>query len=91
MRSKESENDYQDFTQRERSILNLIAEGYKDKEIADELHMSEKTLREYQVNLMTKLKAPNISSVIDYALEKGAITIYEVLESRFRKRKLVVN
>jgi hypothetical protein len=44
--------------------------------------LSEKTVRENQVNLMRKLNARNISSVIDYALEKGWISIYEVLELR---------
>jgi two-component system response regulator NreC len=68
-------------------ILNLIAEGYKNKEIADELYISEKTVRESQINLMKKLNAPNISSVIDYGLEKGLINLYEVLESIFSKRK----
>ena len=33
------------LSQRERSILYLIAEGYENQEIADELYMSEKTVR----------------------------------------------
>jgi hypothetical protein len=53
--------------------------------------LSEKTVRENQVNLMRKLNARNISSVIDYALEKGWISIYEVLESRFSRRKFEVS
>ncbi len=79
------------FTQRERAILCLIAEGYRNQEIADELYISEKTVRENQVNLMRKLNARNVSSVIDYALGKGLLTLYEVLESRFSKRKAEVN
>ena len=57
-------------------ILNLIAEGYKNKEIANELHISEKTVRENKTTLMKKLNARNISSVIDYALEKRLINLY---------------
>ncbi len=39
------------------------------------------------MNLMKKLNAPNVSSVIGHALGKGLISLYEVLESRFSKRK----
>jgi two-component system, LuxR family, secretion system response regulator SsrB len=87
MPSRESKVNPQTITRRERTILNLIAEGYRNKEIAVKLYVSEKTVRENQVKLMRKLNARNVSSVIDYALEKGLITIYEVLESRFSKRK----
>jgi len=91
MPSRESKVNSQIITRRERAILNLIAEGYKNKEIADELYISEKAVREDQVNLMRKLNVPNVSSVIDYALEKGFISVYEVLESRFSKRKPEAN
>jgi len=36
---------------------------------------------------MRKLNAPSVSSVIGHALGKGWINIYEVLESRYLKRK----
>jgi len=73
-------------TRRERSVLYLIAEGYKNQEIAEELTISEKTVMGTQVNLMRKWNASNVSSVIDHALEEGLISLYEVLESRFSKR-----
>jgi DNA-binding NarL/FixJ family response regulator len=86
MPSRESKVFPPVITRRERSILYLIAEGYKNQEIADELTISEKTVRGTQVNLMRKWNAPNVSSVIDHALEEGLISLYEVLESRFSKR-----
>jgi len=52
----------------------------------DKLYVSEKTVRGTQVNLMRKLNAPNVSSAIDHALEKGLVSVYEVLESRFSKK-----
>lgn len=73
------------MTRRERSILYLIAEGYKNQEIAEELTISEKTVKGTQVNLMRKWDAPDVSSVIDHALEEGLISVYEVLESRFSR------
>jgi len=75
------------ITRRERAMLNLIAQGYKNKEIAGELYISEKTVIESQMNLMRKLNVPNVTSVIDQALEKGLISVYEVLESRFSGRR----
>ncbi len=91
MDPRESKTDAIMFTPRERTILNLIAEGYKNKEIADKLYMSERAVRENQVRLMRKLNAPKVSSIIVYALAKGLINIYEVLESRFSKRRLETN
>jgi len=79
------------ITRRERAMLNLIAQGYKNEEIAGELYMSEKTVMESQMNLMRKLNVPNVASVIDQALEKGLITVYEVLECRFSRRKSEAN
>ena len=91
MNSRQSKEDSQILTLRERAILNLIAEGYKNEEIANELYMSEKVVIKNQVNLMRKLNAPDVSSIIIYALEKGLINFYEVLESRFSKRKTETN
>jgi len=91
MPPKESKVNPRVFNRRERVILNLIAEGYKNREIADELSISEKNVIENQINLMRKLNAPDIPSVIDHALGKGLISMYEVLESRFSKIKPEVN
>jgi DNA-binding NarL/FixJ family response regulator len=88
MPAKESKVYPPMISRRERSVLYLIAEGYKNQEIADELYISEKTVRGAQVNLMRRWNASDISSVIDHALQEGLISIYGVLESRFSKRNL---
>jgi DNA-binding NarL/FixJ family response regulator len=74
------------LSQRERAVLRLIAEGCKEKEIANELCISENTVKEVRTRLMQKLSVRDISSGVRSALEKGVITLYEVLESRFSKR-----
>ena len=91
MPSKHPKVNPQVFNRRERVILNLVAQGYENTEIADELSISERTVLENQINLMKKLNAPDMSSVIDHALGKGLISPYEVLESRFSKLKTQVN
>ncbi len=88
MPSKELRVNPQLITQREREILNLIAEGYKSKEIADDLNMSVRTVEKYLSSLRRKTNLHNISSLLDYAFEKKVIDIYEILESYFQKRVL---
>ena len=88
MPSKEPRVNLQLITQREREILNLIAEGYKSTEIADDLNISVRTVDKYLYNLRRKTNLHNISSLLNYALEKKVIDIYEILESYFQKRTL---
>jgi DNA-binding NarL/FixJ family response regulator len=79
------------LTSRERAILKLIAEGYENEEIGDRLYISQETIRETQMGIMRKLNSRSITSVLDDALEKGFISLYEILESRFSRRKLEAN
>jgi DNA-binding NarL/FixJ family response regulator len=62
------------LTQRERQILKLIAEGNKNKEIADFLCISIKTVEKHRANLMKKLNLHNASAITAYAMEKGLVT-----------------
>jgi len=88
MPSKEPRVNLQFITQREREILNLIAEGYKSAEIADDLNISVRTVEKYLHNLRRKTNLHNTSSLLDYAFQKKVIDIYEILESYFQKRTL---
>lgn len=87
MKQRGSKAHLEIFTPQERVILSLIAEGYKNKEIGDRLYISEKQIREEQIRIMRKLNARSITSLLDHALRKGLISLYEILESRFLKRK----
>ncbi len=60
---------------REQKILGLMAEGYADDEISECLHISNRTLGKYLHNIPKKLNLPDISCVIEYALEKGSVRI----------------
>ena len=62
------------LTQRERQILKLIGEGHKNKEIADYLCISTKTVEKHRANLMKKLDLHNASGLTAFALEKGLVT-----------------
>jgi len=62
------------LTEREREILKMIAEGYKNKDIADYLCISCKTVQKHRANLMKKLDLHNASSLTAFAIEKGMVT-----------------
>jgi DNA-binding NarL/FixJ family response regulator len=62
------------LTQREREILKLIGEGYKNKEVADYLCISLKTVEKHRANLMKKLDLHNAATLTAFAVEKGLVT-----------------
>ena len=62
------------LTQREREILKMVAEGYKNKDIADCLCISAKTVEKHRANLMRKLDLHSASALTAFAVEKGLTT-----------------
>jgi DNA-binding NarL/FixJ family response regulator len=68
-----SETRWDTLTQREKEILKLISEGYKNQEIADYLHISPKTVDKHRSNLMKKLDRHNIAELTAYAIEKDIV------------------
>jgi two-component system, NarL family, response regulator NreC len=64
---------WDNLTTREREVLKLIAEGYRNKEIADLLVISPKTVEKHRANLMVKLNFHNVSELTTYALGKGLV------------------
>ena len=64
---------WQTLTEREREILKLIAEGYKNKEVADYLCISLKTVEKHRANLMKKLDLHNAAALTAFAMKKGLV------------------
>jgi DNA-binding NarL/FixJ family response regulator len=60
---------------REREVLQLIAEGYTNKQIADILKISIKTVQTHRMNLMQKLNLHDRGDLIKYAIQKKIIDI----------------
>jgi len=69
-----SRTSFETLTSREREILKLIAEGYRNKEIADELCISLKTVEKHRANLMEKLDLHNVQGLTAFAIEKGLVS-----------------
>jgi DNA-binding NarL/FixJ family response regulator len=68
-----SVSSWQKLSQREREVLKLIAEGYKNKEIAEDLCISLKTVEKHRANLMKKLDLHNAAGLTVYAVDKGLV------------------
>ena len=64
-----------DLTPREREVLQLIAEGYTNKEIGEILCISIKTVQAHRANLMAKLDLHDRGELIKYAIQKKIIEI----------------
>lgn len=59
------------LTIRETEILSLLAKGYSNQQIADELFLSKRTVENYRLNLTMKLDAKNTAGLVKYAIELG--------------------
>ena len=68
------DSPWETLTPRERQVLKLIAEGYKSKEIADVLCISEETVAKHRTHIMSKLDLHSASALTAYALKKGLIS-----------------
>ncbi len=64
-----------DLTPREREVLQLIAEGYTSKKIAEFLGLSVKTIQAHRTSLMQKLDMHDRADLIKYAIQKKIIEL----------------
>jgi len=62
------------LTSRERQVLKLIAEGRRNREIAEYLFVSVKTVEKHRANLMGKLNLHNIAALTSFAIENSVIS-----------------
>jgi two-component system response regulator NreC len=63
------------LTLRERQVLTCIAEGLTNREIAESLNISAKTVDRHRENIMRKLNLHNRVELVKYAIEKGLISV----------------
>lgn len=63
----EPEKTTQPLSERERQVLQLIIKEYTNKQIADALHLSERTVETYRKNLFAKANTNNIVGLVKYA------------------------
>jgi len=63
------------LTPREREVLQALADGLNDKEIALRLHVSTETARTHMVNILRKLGVDSRMQALVFAVRHGAVTI----------------
>jgi len=66
---------FESLTQREKEVLKLVGEGHHNKEIADYLCISPKTVEKHRGNIMQKLDLHSASALTAYAIDKGLVII----------------
>lgn len=71
--SKEHEVDI--LSQREKEVLKFIALGYTQKEIAESLSVSIKTVETYKTRIMEKIGAEKRSMLVRFALKHGILSV----------------
>lgn len=66
---------YDQLTPRERQVLQLIAEGRRNREISSLLHLSIKTVEVHRAHIMEKLKARSVADLVLIAIGKGIVKL----------------
>jgi DNA-binding NarL/FixJ family response regulator len=69
------QDSYGRLTPREREVLQLVAEGRSNREIAELLHISVKTVDNHRANLMDKLDIHSTAELTQYAIRTGVISL----------------
>jgi DNA-binding NarL/FixJ family response regulator len=62
-----------ELTSREAEVLQLIAEGFSNKQIAAELNISIKTVEKHRQQVMNKLNIHDVAGLTRYAISKGMV------------------
>lgn len=69
--------DHETLTDRETEVLQLVAGGLSNKEIADILTISENTVKFHLKNILAKLHTRNRTEAVAYALQTGLVRVPE--------------
>ena len=59
------------LTEREREVLQLVAEGHSNKQIAERLHVSAKTVGTHREHIIRKLDIHTVAGLTKYAIQQG--------------------
>jgi DNA-binding NarL/FixJ family response regulator len=70
---EEEEELPEKLTDRERQILRLVVEGYSNKDIADKLFISPKTVDNHRARIMAKLGRHDVIGLAKYAIATGLV------------------
>ncbi|AOZ91353.1 response regulator [Paenibacillus crassostreae] len=72
---KDPKDVFESLTEREKEILSLVAKGYTNKEVAELLLISVKTVENHKANMMDKLQLDNRRELVKLAYRRGLLDI----------------
>lgn len=75
IKSTNKDSDEVRVSKRELEVLNLVAQGLSNQEIADKLFISRRTVDGHKANLIQKTGSKNIVDLLIYAIKKGLVSI----------------
>ena len=79
----QDQHDSTPITRRQQEVLTYIAEGLNNREIADQLNISSRTVEVHRFNLMRRLQVTNVAQLIRHGLLMGLLTkLFRVTEPR---------
>jgi DNA-binding NarL/FixJ family response regulator len=70
-----TKSDVPGLTEREQEILGLIWEGFKNREIAEQLKISVKTVEAHRAAIMKKLRVSNAAQLLRAAIDNSFIRL----------------
>ena len=73
MKQNNVQDSYDLLTEREKEVLQLLAQGKSNKEAAQVLNLSPHTIDSHRTNLMQKLDLHNTAEIVLYAVRKAII------------------
>jgi len=73
--AKEQSRGQENLTSREREVLQLVAEGNTNNEVAQSLEISVKTVETHRAHIMSKLGLRDVGGLIRYAVKHGMVML----------------
>ena len=68
---------FETLTPREQEVLKQVAEGLSNRQIADSLNLSRKTVEVHRAKVMQKMEAETLSQLIRMAMLMGVLKTYD--------------
>lgn len=75
LKEDESSSPAPDLSEREREVLQLLAEGNSTKQVASELHVSDKTVETHRRQIMRKLNLHSLAKLTKFAIREGLTSL----------------
>ncbi|WP_370060679.1 response regulator transcription factor, partial [Neptunomonas phycophila] len=70
-RTATTRNNYQLLSRREKQVMELVVNGYANREIAESLGISPKTVEVHRSRVMGKMQANSLPALVNFAMELG--------------------